>query len=127
MNNIGVSSGTAVDPTGDNHAGMGIDWGDYDNDGRLDLFVTTFGRRPNASIIMKDMASSPTERGGKSGSSTLPYVAWGGKFFDADNDGWLDLILANGHVQDNISRFEKATLSSAYSLFTQSKQTAFRF
>jgi hypothetical protein len=39
----------------------------------------------------------------------LPYVAWGCKFFDADNDGWLDLMITNGHVQDNIRRFEKIT------------------
>ncbi|HLK58748.1 MAG TPA: CRTAC1 family protein [Chthonomonadaceae bacterium] len=108
--NIGVPSGTAVDPTGDNHAGMGIDWGDYDNDGRLDLFVTTFSNETKClyhnegnGVFTYQSEAMNLDR------PTLPYVAWGCKFFDADNDGWLDLILANGHVQDNISHFEKET------------------
>jgi hypothetical protein len=110
LNNIGVGSGTAQDPTGDNHAGMGIDWGDYDNDGRLDLFVTTFSNETKC-LYHNEGQGIFTYQSEKVNLDrpTLPYVAWGCKFLDADNDGWLDLIVANGHVQDNVSRFEKAT------------------
>jgi len=109
LRNIGVDSGTALDPSGLKHAGMGVDWGDYDNDGRLDLFVTTFGNETKCLYHNDggDAFSYQSEQA-RVDRPTLPYVAWGCKFLDADNDGWLDLILANGHVQDNIGQFEKA-------------------
>ena len=110
LQNIGRASGTAFDDTGDTHAGMGADWGDYDNDGKFDLFVTTFGYETkclyhNEGDGLFTIKSEPTGVEG----ITLPYVAWGCKFFDADNDGWLDLLIANGHVQDNVAKFEKAS------------------
>jgi hypothetical protein len=109
LKNIGMESGTALDPTGDKHAGMGIDWGDYDNDGRLDLFVTTFGNETKCLYHNDgDGVFSYQSEQAKVDVPTLPYVGWGCKFLDADNDGWLDLMIANGHVQDNIGRFEKA-------------------
>jgi len=108
--NLAMQAGIALDNYGETHAGMGIDWGDFDNDGRLDLFVTTFGNETKClyhnggSGLFKVVSDSVGVE-----KPTLPYVAWGCKFFDADNDGWLDLMIANGHVQDNIQRFEKAT------------------
>ena len=109
LENVGVSSGMAFDDEGQKHAGMGVDWGDYDNDGNLDLFVTTFGDEMkclyrNAGPDSFKVVSTQTGLD----KPTRPYVGWGCKFFDADNDGWLDLIIANGHVQDNIAKFEKA-------------------
>ncbi|HZT42925.1 MAG TPA: CRTAC1 family protein [Chthonomonadaceae bacterium] len=110
LKNIGMASGTAVDPVGDKHAGMGVDWGDYDNDGKLDLFVTTFGHETKCLYHNEGggVFTYQSEQA-KLDTPTLPYVAWGCKFFDADNDGWLDLMITNGHVQDNIRRFEKTT------------------
>jgi hypothetical protein len=110
LSNIGMASGTALDPTGDKHAGMGIDWGDYDNDGKLDLFVTTFGNETKC-LYHNDGGGVFSYRSeeAKVDRPTLPYVGWGCKFLDADNDGRLDLLIANGHVQDNIDRFDKAT------------------
>jgi hypothetical protein len=109
LKNIGVASGTAADPTGDKHAGMGIDWGDYDNDGRFDLLVTTFGNETKC-LYHNEGSSGFTyaSEEARIDRPTLPYVAWGCKFFDADNDGWLDIMIANGHVQDNVRRFDKA-------------------
>jgi hypothetical protein len=108
--NIGAASGTGADQDGQTHAGMGIDWGDYDNDGLFDLFVTTF-RDETKCLYHNDGHDVFHVVSAQAGidKPTLPYVGWGCKFFDADNDGWLDLIIANGHVQDNISRFEKTT------------------
>ena len=110
FSNIGTASGTGADQDGQAHAGMGIDWGDYDNDGLFDLFVTTF-RDETKCLYHNDGQGVFHVVSAQAGIDrpTLPYVGWGCKFFDADNDGWLDLIIANGHVQDNIGRFEKAT------------------
>jgi len=102
--NVGVASGTAYDRDGNLHAGMGIDWGDYDNDGRLDLFVTTFANEPR-SLYRNDGKGRFSDLGMQAGfgAEAARYVAFGCKFFDYDNDGWLDIVIANGHVQDNIA------------------------
>lgn len=105
--NVGVSSGTAYDRDGNLHAGMGLDWGDYNNDGLLDLFVTTFSYEPR-SLYRNQGKGVFSDQGIQTGlaRTSMPYVAFGCKFFDYDNDGWLDLIVANGHVQDNINTID---------------------
>ena len=120
--NIGMASGTAGDRDGQVHAGMGIDWGDYDNDGLFDLFVTTF-RDETKCLYHNDGHDVFHIVSGPAGidKPSLPYVGWGCKFFDADNDGWLDLMIANGHVQDNIDRFEKTTYREP-TLFLHNRQ-----
>lgn len=101
--NIGVASGTAFGANGKVHGGMGVDWGDYDNDGRLDLFVATF-QSEIKSLYHNDGEGVFTDRSPELGlNAAVPYVAFGTKFLDFDNDGWLDLLIANGHVQDNIA------------------------
>ena len=104
--NVGVTSGTAHDSRGEVHGGMGIDWGDYDNDGRIDLFVATF--RNEAKCVYRNEDGFFAERSAALGLAPAhPYVAFGSKWLDFDNDGWLDLLIANGHVQDNISQIDK--------------------
>jgi hypothetical protein len=101
--NIGPTSGTAYDAQGHVQGGMGVDSADYDNDGRLDLLVTTYFAQPKA-LYHNDggglftESSSPTGLGPK----TLPYVGFGAAFADFDCDGWQDLVIANGHVRDNV-------------------------
>ncbi|MCS6777845.1 MAG: CRTAC1 family protein [Chthonomonadaceae bacterium] len=108
FDNIGPESGTAFDDDGSVHGGMGIDWGDYDNDGRLDLVVATFQNevkniyRSEGESLFKDMSKALGVA-----APAFPYVAFGVKFFDMDNDGFLDLMFANGHVQDNINEIDK--------------------
>lgn len=108
--NAGKLSGTAYDRDGNVHGGMGIDWGDYDNDGRLDLFVGTF-QNETKSLYHNDGDGSFTDMGIPTGigAAAAPYVTFGSKFFDFDNDGWLDIVLANGHVQDNIEQINSST------------------
>ena len=107
--NVGNASGTAVDRDGNIHGGMGTDWGDYDNDGKLDLAVATF-QRENKCVYHNDGAGLFTEKSSALGlaGATAPWVAFGTKFADVDNDGLLDLFFANGHVQDNIDAIEKS-------------------
>jgi hypothetical protein len=110
LRNIGQEAGVARDRDASLHAGMGIDWGDYNNDGRFDLFVTTF-RNEAKSLYRNDGERLFTDVSYPTGVGrpALPYVSFGTKFLDADNDGWLDILIASGHVQDNIERLEDTT------------------
>ena len=100
---IGFPLGLAVNENGNEQACMGITVGDYDRDGRLDLAVSNFSEdyntiyRKNADGTFADVA-----RETKTLEASLPYVGWGMKFFDADNDGWLDFFVANGHVYPQV-------------------------
>ena len=108
--NIGTQAGTAFDRDGQIHGGMGTDWGDYAGDGRLDLFVATFQGEAK-SLYHNDGAGQFSDVSYRTGLAppTIPHVAFGCKLFDYDNDGHLDVILANGHVQDNIHDIDTST------------------
>ncbi len=117
--NVGESSSVAFDRDGNIHGGMGVDWGDYDNDGKMDLFVTTFYGEVKC-LYKNNGESSFSEVGIPTGLGALtsPYVAFGCKFIDYDNDGWLDIAIANGHVQDNIQEINHAaTYRESFQLF----------
>jgi hypothetical protein len=105
--NIGVLSAAAYDSNGNVHGGMGLDWGDYDNDGKLDLFVSTFQNEAK-SLYHNEGSGQFNDQSAPTGLGvpTTPFVAFGCKFLDYDNDGWLDLLLTNGHVQDNIEEID---------------------
>ncbi len=109
LKNVGASAGVALDNDGRAHGGMGLDWGDYDGDGRLDLAVATFEHEPK-NIYHNDDGSTFSDRSVTLGvaEKLMMYVSFGVKFVDADNDGWLDLIFTNGHVEDNIGAIEQA-------------------
>jgi hypothetical protein len=103
MQNIGVESGTASD-AGHVHGGMGIDWGDTDNDGKLDLFVATFeGQVKNLYHNQGGGLFQDTSAALGIHHFTRGYVAFGCKFLDVDNDGFLDLVISNGHTYDNVA------------------------
>jgi enediyne biosynthesis protein E4 len=126
--NIGSESGTAFNFASREQAGMGVDWGDYDNDGRLDLVVTTFQYEPT-SLYHNEGKGVFTERAFPAGIGdvTLNRLGFGTKFFDADNDGDLDLIQANGHVQDNAGRiFPGVTYAQSTLLFENLGDGRFR-
>ncbi|MCC5648146.1 VCBS repeat-containing protein, partial [Nostoc sp. CHAB 5824] len=106
----GQDAGISLDETGETYAGMGVDWGDIDNDGRPDFYISNFRDEMKCLYHNEDYGvfQLVTEQTGVD-KPTRPYVGWGCKFLDADNDGWLDLLLAHGHVQDNIDKYEKTT------------------
>jgi hypothetical protein len=88
--------------------GMGVSIADYDGDGRLDLVVGTFCRDPR-SLFHNDGDGQFNNRAFQSGIVQLTtfYVAFGTEFVDLDNDGWPDLVMVNGHVQDRPEIFDK--------------------
>ena len=115
-------SGAGFDYTGFAQAGMGVDVGDVDGDGRCELFVTNFRaehntlyanlgvdldwqEKPSAgaenlATIRTRLFEDVSKSRGVAGPS-MPWVGWGTAFADLDLDGWLDLIVTNGHVDDN--------------------------
>jgi enediyne biosynthesis protein E4 len=107
FDNLARRAGTHVDRDGNVHGGMGTDWGDFDNDGKLDLFVATYVNEAK-SLYRNEGGGIFTDVAYAAGTSpaTQPYVSFGAKFLDADNDGWLDLAITSGHVQDNIEKID---------------------
>lgn len=105
--NIGALSGTAYDDSGKEQAGMGVDCADYDHDGRLDLLVTTFQNQPRALYrnLGKGMFRFVSTESGLA-MPTVNRLGFGVAFADFDGDGWADILLANGHVQDTIAEFQ---------------------
>jgi len=101
-------SGVAYGQDGQMEAGMGVDWGDYDLDGDLDLTVTNFQSEPNSLYRYEDnhFFSIATFNSGM-GMTSMPFLGFGTQFLDIDNDGDLDVFVANGHVLDNISELEQ--------------------
>lgn len=95
------AAGTAVAADGRPYAGMGVDWGDYDNDGQLDLAVATFSSHAKLVFHRDGETFEPQDVARIGLMSSVPYVSFGLKWLDFDNDGWLDLMLASGHVFDN--------------------------
>jgi enediyne biosynthesis protein E4 len=104
----GFISGTAVNENGSEQGSMGVTVADYDHDGHLDLFVTNFDDDYNT-LYHNDGKLSFTDvsHAAKVAAVSLPYVGWGTKFFDYDNDGWVDLFVANGHVYPQIPTYKQ--------------------
>ena len=101
LRNEGISSGTAFNRVGQREAGMGTVAGDVDGDGRPDLFVTNYYGETNT-LYRNEAAGlflDVTDEFGLGSSSRL-RLGFGTSLFDFDNDGWLDLFVANGHVHD---------------------------
>ena len=104
---IGLLAGTARSADGASQAGMGVDADDYDNDGDLDLFVTNYQLENNALYRNDGLYFPEVSFAAGTGGISLNYLGFGTGFFDYDNDGWLDLFVANGHVHDNIERYDE--------------------
>lgn len=97
--NVGFEQGVSYSESGSEQGSMGVTWGDFDLDGRLDLFITNFESEPNALYKnLGDKGFVDIILPSKIGQPSRPYVGWGTSFVDFDNDGWDDLLVANGHV-----------------------------
>ena len=100
---VGLTSEVAVDGDGHTYAGMGVDFADYDNDGLPDLVVTDLAGQKYA-LYHNDGSGNFTYVADSSslGRITQMHSGWGIRFLDYDNDGWKDLIIAQGHDLDTI-------------------------
>jgi enediyne biosynthesis protein E4 len=104
---LAVISGAAYDEDGKTFAGMGVDCGDYDNDGYMDVFITTLSNEKYALYRNNgDLSFTYATNISGVGQITLLNAGWGTRFVDVDNDGLRDLFVAQSHVLDTI---EKAT------------------
>ena len=104
---VALFVGVALSGRGVAMGGMGANFGDYDNDGWLDVVVTNFQDDPNSlHHNLRDGTFASVTYAAKFGGISLPYVGWGVDFVDLDNDGYQDLFVVNGHVYDNVEKFE---------------------
>jgi hypothetical protein len=107
---VGLLSGVALSGDGMEQGSMGVDWGDYLHEGRLSMVVTNFVEQGTTLYhnVDKENFADVSIRA-KLLKPTYPYVSWGTAFFDMDNDGWLDLFVANGHVYPQVDTIPGGT------------------
>jgi hypothetical protein len=98
---MGLVAGVAYGEAGTPRSGMGVDAGDYDNDGWQDLFVANIDQE-FFSLYRNQKDLTFTDEPGEIAPVTQLLSGWGLKFFDYDNDGDADLLLANGHPDDMV-------------------------
>ena len=100
---VGLMSGTALGASGALKADMGVDAGDFDNDGDEDLFMTDLTTQ-GSTFYVNDGSARFEEQSARAGIrvASLPYTGFGAGWFDYDNDGWLDLLAVNGLVTRNL-------------------------
>lgn len=98
--NTALLAGAALNSLGSAEGSMGVDAGDFDNDGDEDLFVTNLPGETNT-LYVNDGSAFFEDRTASVGLAvpSLPYTGFGTAWFDFDNDGWLDLLVANGAVR----------------------------
>ncbi|MBI3683733.1 MAG: CRTAC1 family protein [Acidobacteria bacterium] len=99
---MGFDAGIAYDDDGNTYGGMGIDFEDYDNDGWPDLVINALASQRYAMYRNRKGSFEYISAQTGVGPATWLNSGWGMKFFDYDNDGWKDLVVAQGHVMDNI-------------------------
>jgi hypothetical protein len=106
---VGLMLGADLSGDGQELGSMGVDMGDYDHDGKLDIFVTEFVDQSDTLYHNKgDDGFADVSLSSHIAPPSHPYVGWGTGFFDMDNDGWLDIFVANGHVYPQVDTIPDA-------------------
>lgn len=107
MTEDALFAGVALSEEGRAYSGMGANLGDFDNDGYLDIVITNFQDQTNSLYHNAQSGFFNEVSFAKGiGEKSLRYLAWGVDFVDFNNDGWLDLFVANGHLDDNIAEID---------------------
>ena len=100
---VGLLSEVAVDGDGRTYAGMGVDFADYNNDGFPDLVITDLANQRYALYLnSRDSTFSYSSFTSGGARATMTHSGWGVRFLDYDNDGWKDLLIAQGHDLDTV-------------------------
>jgi enediyne biosynthesis protein E4 len=104
-----MEAGVSLSDNGQPFAGMGVDFRDYDNDGRPDIIVTNLAKQIYA-VYHNDGNGSFSYRSLETGLGVLSSGSsgWGMRLADFDNDGWKDLFVAQSHVMDNVERIDSS-------------------
>jgi hypothetical protein len=100
---VALLAGVALSGDGQEQGNMGVDFGDYNHDGLLDIIDTTFADQPKT--LYRNLGHGVFEdvsRSSQLAQASIPDVAWGTGFVDFDNDGWADILIANGHVYPQV-------------------------
>jgi len=99
---VAIEAGIAYSPDGKPQAGMGVSVGDFNRDGLLDIVKTNFaGDTDSLYMNLGDGTFEDHTYLSGLGLNTR-YLGWGVGFFDMDNDGWLDILISNGHVYPEV-------------------------
>jgi hypothetical protein len=102
---VGLLVGVGYNEDGKTFAGMGVDFADYDNDGRPDLIVTDLSNERYRLFHQgADGSFQDATNGSGVGAATFAFAGWSTGFLDYDNDGWKDVFVAQGHVMDTIEK-----------------------
>jgi enediyne biosynthesis protein E4 len=105
---VAMLAGVALSGVGQEQGNMGVDFGDYNHTGRLSIIDTTFADQPKT--LYRNLGSEgfdDVSRTAQIAQVSLPHVAWGTGFVDFDNDGWLDVLIANGHVYPQVDTIKE--------------------
>ncbi|HUM05499.1 MAG TPA: CRTAC1 family protein [Terriglobales bacterium] len=102
---IGLLNGTAVNSDGRMQGSMGVDVGDFDHDGLLDIIVTNYIQE-GVDLYWNRGEMGFDQISGSAGllKATRRYVGWGTALFDMDNDGWPDILVTNGHIYPQVDQ-----------------------
>jgi enediyne biosynthesis protein E4 len=107
---VGLLSGLAYDLHGVGHGTMGVEAGDFNNDGRLDFYMTSYQKQ--WAVLYRNLGQGMFEdvtHSTKAGTGTYPQVTWGIGMIDFNNDGYRDLFIACGHLQDTVDLWDDTT------------------
>jgi hypothetical protein len=119
--NTALLAGAALSAVGEAKGSMGVDAGDFDNDGDEDLFITEIASEGH-DLYVNDGSGVFEEQAARAGIRlpSLPYTGFGAAWFDFDNDGWLDILTVNGavgHTAEALARNEMFSLQQPKQLF----------
>jgi enediyne biosynthesis protein E4 len=105
---VGLLEGADLSGDGQELGSMGVDLGDYLHSGRLSVFVTEFVDQSDTLYRNNGDGFADVTANAQIAQPSHPYVGWGTGFFDMDNDGWLDIFAANGHVYPQVDTIPNA-------------------